>query len=240
MVIENKKIKSSIIFRPVLGKGTTAVCFFTKDKKVLKVFLDNERKKSLFLRFNMLTHLEDLSSIKVKNVYTPNDIYVKNGEVIATKLDYIKGSTLNRYVPNIPLKNFTDMLLELIETAYKLSELGVYVSDFHSKNVIINENGINVFDTDEFYVEHQNKSQYDEYLEHNLKIFLDTILSSIFKIPKRFIFDSRYLDSLYDKLYDAVVDYKDYLNFYYAIYKEFGETESLKNVSGLIKEIGRY
>lgn len=32
MVIENKKIKSSIIFRPVLGKGTTAVCFFTKDK----------------------------------------------------------------------------------------------------------------------------------------------------------------------------------------------------------------
>ena len=102
MVIENKKIKSSIIFRPILGKGTTAVCFFTKDKKVLKVFLDNERKKSLFLRFNMLTHLEDLSSIKVKNVYTPNDIYVKNGEVIATKLDYVKGSTLNRHVPNIP------------------------------------------------------------------------------------------------------------------------------------------
>ena len=71
-------------------------------------------------------------------------------------------------------------------------------------------------------------------------VFLNIILSSIFKIPNRFIFDSRYLDSLYDKLYDAVVDYRDYLNFYYALYKEFGENESLKNVSGLIKEIGRY
>lgn len=237
MVIENANLTSSIIFRPILGKGSTAIAFLTKDKKVLKVFLNSERKKSLFLRVDMLKHFEDLSNIKVKNVYTPNDIYVKNGEVIATKLDYIKGSTLNRHIPTIALKDFTDMLLELIETAYKLSEFGVYVNDFHDKNVIINENGINIFDTDEFYLGDRDKNIY---LDHNLKALLITILTSIFKIPNGFIFDSRYLDSLYDKICGAVVDYKDYLNFYYALRDEFGKNESLKNVGRLIKEIGRY
>ena len=36
MVLENKNIATEIAFRPILGLGTTAITFLTKDKKVLK------------------------------------------------------------------------------------------------------------------------------------------------------------------------------------------------------------
>ena len=148
MVIENKNIATEIAFRPILGLGTTAITFLTKDKKVLKLFLDTERKDRLFKEYDMFSHLQELGNIKVKNIYTPNDIYVNNGKVVATKLDYIKGDVLERHIPNITLKVFTEMILELIEETHELSKLGVYVRDFHSRNVIINKNGINIFDTD--------------------------------------------------------------------------------------------
>lgn len=238
MIIEDKNLVTSVAFRPILGKGTTAVAFLTKDKKVLKVFLNNYRKWCAFQDYDMLKHLENLSNIKVKNVYTPNDIYVKNGQVIATKLDYIKGNVLKKHVPNIPLKVFTEMLLELIEETYKLTELGVYVHDFHNKNVIINENGINIFDTDEFEVTVSNNG---DFLNHNLSSFLHTILLSIFKFPKDFRFDNEYLDTLLFNFYKGTIEsYEDDLELYYALCKEFGENESLKKVSKLVKEIGRY
>ena len=42
------------------------------------------------------------------------------------------------------------------------------------------------------------------------------------------------------KFYSAIGTYEDDLTLYYALCKEFGEDESIKNVNRLIKEIGRY
>lgn len=237
MVIEKKNIVSDIVLRPVLGIGTTAITFLTRENQVLKLFLDTERKHFLFNEYNMLEHLQELGDIKVKNIYTPNDIYVKNGEVIATKLDYIKGEVLKKHVPDIPLKDFSDMLQEFIEAAHELSKLGVYVRDFHSKNVIINNNGINIFDTDQFDVTY---FQEDICLEHNLNAFLHEIFFSIYKFPQEFRFNSKYLDSLLSNFYSVIGSYKDDLALYYALCEEFGEEASLRNVSKLVKEIGRY
>lgn len=237
MVLENKNIVSEIAFRPILGLGTTAITFLTKDKKVLKLFLDTERKDRLFKEYDMFSHLQELGNIKVKNIYTPNDIYVNNGKAVATKLDYIKGDVLERHIPNITLKVFTEMLLELIEETHELSKLGVYVRDFHSRNVIINRNGINIFDTDQFDLTYFNE---DVCLEHNLNEFIHEILMSVFKIPYGFTFDSKYLNQVLSKFYSAIGTYEDDLTLYYALCKEFGEDESIKNVNRLIKEIGRY
>ena len=46
MIIENKNIATEIALRPVLGIGTTAITFLTRDKQVLKLFLETERKRS--------------------------------------------------------------------------------------------------------------------------------------------------------------------------------------------------
>lgn len=237
MVIERKNIASDIALRPVLGIGTTAITFLTRNKQVLKLFLNTERKQFLFNEYNMLEHLQELGNIKVKNIYTPNDIYVKNREVIVTKLDYIKGEVLKKHIPDISLKDFADMLQEFIEAVHELSKLGVYVRDFHSRNVIINNNGINIFDTDQFDITyfHENIC-----LEHNLNAFLHEIFFSIFKFPQEFRFDSKYLDSLLSNFYSVIGSYEDDLALYYALCKEFGEDASLRNVSKLVKEIGRY
>ncbi len=237
MVIENKNITTEIAFRPILGIGTTAITFLTRDKRVLKLFLDTERKDRLFKEYDMLAHLQELGNIKVKNIYTPNDVYVNDGKVIATKLDYIKGDVLEKHIPNITLKVFTEMILELIEETHELSRLGVYVRDFHSKNVIINKDGINIFDTDEFDLTYFNE---EVCLEHNLSEFIHEIFISIFKIPYGFVFDSKYLNQFLSEFYSAIGTYKDDLALYYALCKEFGEDESIKNVSRLIKEIGRW
>lgn len=237
MVIENKNVKFEIAFRPILGKGTTAVTYLTREKKVLKLYLNTERKRYLFREYNMLEHLQELGDIKVKNIYTPNDIYVKNGEVIATKLDYIKGEVLKKHVPDISLKDFSDMLQEFIEAVHELSKLGVYARDFHSRNVIINNNGINIFDADQFDITYFHE---DICLEHNLNAFLHEIFLSIFKFPQEFRFDSKYLDSLLSDFYSVIGSYEDDLALYYALCKEFGEDASLRNVSKLVKEIGRY
>lgn len=60
MVLENKNIVSEIAFRPILGLGTTAITFLTKDKKVLKLFLDTERKDRLFKEYDMFSHLVEV------------------------------------------------------------------------------------------------------------------------------------------------------------------------------------
>ncbi len=70
------------------------------------------------------------------------------------------------------------MILELIRKTHELNKLGVYVRDFHSRNVIINKNGINIFDTDQFDLTYFNE---DVCLEHNLNEFIHEILMSVFK-----------------------------------------------------------
>ena len=37
MIIENKNIATEIAFRPILGLGTTAITFLTRDKKSIKI-----------------------------------------------------------------------------------------------------------------------------------------------------------------------------------------------------------
>lgn len=71
MIIENKNIATEIALRPVLGIGTTAITFLTRDKQVLKVFLDTERKDRLFKEYDMLEHLQELGNIKVKTFILP-------------------------------------------------------------------------------------------------------------------------------------------------------------------------
>lgn len=68
----------------------------------------------------MKTHLEELSHINIKNVCTPNEIYLINDKVMATSLDHINGKTLREEIPDISMDLFLEYLESLIESVYKL------------------------------------------------------------------------------------------------------------------------
>lgn len=225
-----------IIGRPILGIGTTAVVFLTKNNEVFKIYLDTERKHYLFQEYNMKEHLLELSNIDIKHIYTPKDIYMKDETVIGIKLDYIKGNTLKKKIPDIKLKEFSNMLEVLIEETNKLSELGVFVRDFHSKNVIINSDGINIFDTDQFDITIFSK---DWCLEHNLNAFIHEILYTIFKFPNGFDFQSKCLSALLTKFFYPIGTSEDDLKLYYALCEELGGDTSIRDVNRLVKTLGK-
>lgn len=218
----------------LLGVGKTAEVYL-KDEKAFKVYRDCKTKRRLFEEIDMKYHLNCLSEIKVKNIWTPNNIYAIKSDVEMIDLDWVKGKNLRDETPDVSMSLFLDYLNELVENGTKLGEHRVLARDFFNCNAIVNQSGINIIDTDEY-----NIMTFDETscIEHNLNLFVSTILDSFFETQGYFTFESKQLNSLYRKVYADAVDYKDYLNFYCALCEEFGGNESIKNLKSLIKTLG--
>ena len=114
----------------VLGKGTTAIVYL-KNNKTIKVYQDSKAKKLIFQEFEMKTHLEELCQVKVKNIWTPNEVYLVDEEVKATGLNYIDGKTLWEEIPDISMDLFLEYLEVLKESVYKLksASIGANISE---------------------------------------------------------------------------------------------------------------
>lgn len=236
MIINCESIYKMYLGAKFLGTGTTAHAFF-KDEKVLKVYRNTKRSRYVFNEFNdMVEHLLELSEIKVEKVSTPVDIYIQNNIVKAISLEFVDGITLKEKIPDVNIDIFFNYLKEFEEMAYKLSEKRVWVKDFHSGNVIINENGINVIDTDEYYI-----TGFDKYtcLEHNLNTLFHNLFYGIFLFERGFYFESEYLNALLEKYLNIYGTYEDDLKLYYAICNEIGNDKSLVEINKLIKTLGR-
>lgn len=218
----------------VLGKGTTAIVYL-KNNKAIKVYQDSKAKKLIFQEFEMKTHLEELCKVKVKNIWTPNEVYLVDEEVKATGLNYIDGKTLWEEIPDISMDLFLEYLEVLKESVYKLSENNIWVRDFFSGNAVINKNGINIIDTDEFYFSCLGKEMC---LEHNIIEILHDIFDVTFGLEKNFHFSSKSLDLLLSDYSDIFAPIEADFNLYNALRSELGGNTSVKNLKNLIKTLG--
>ena len=85
----------------------------------------------------MKTHLEELCKVKVKNIWTPNEVYLVDEEVKATGLNYIDGKTLWEEIHDISMDLFLEYLEVLKESVYKLSENNIWVRDFFLEMLLL-------------------------------------------------------------------------------------------------------
>ena len=218
----------------LIGRGTTAKVYLKNDQAI-KVYRNTSRKRYVFNEFDMKTHLDELSEVKVKNIWTPNDIYIYEDEVKAITLDYIEGKTIKKEIPDVSLKLFLDYLKELKDNLRKLSEHKIWVVDFYCGNAIVNQNGINIIDTDNFYFSDISISTC---LEHNISKILHEIFDKLFDFNEYFHFYSEYLDSLLIIYFDIFASIEADFDLYKALISEFGEDTSLRDLKRLIKSIG--
>ena len=237
MLVDCKDMKEIIeLYKDghILGKGTTAIVYLKNDKAI-KVYQDSKSKRMVFKEFDMKIHLEELSQLKVKNVCTPNEIYLVNDEVKATSLDHINGKTLKEEIPDISMDLFLEYLESLIESVYKLSENCIWVRDFFSGNAIVNQNGINIIDTDDFYFSCLDE---ETCLEHNMIEILHDIFEVTFGFKKNFHFYSESLDLLLSDYLDVFAPIDTDFALYNSLRKELGGKTSVKNLKILIKTLG--
>lgn len=232
-----------------LGEGTTANVYL-KDGKVFKIY-DFSKKKNcmLFAMYNMEQNLSNLSKLNIKNVHVPKDIYKVENEVSGISLDYVKGCNLHNLLngididentPNINLSLFLEYLEELDEIIQKFNELKITCYDFHCGNVIINENGINIIDTDQYAFEEERPAI------NNFRFFFSHIFNEIFDIgyyfmpDENFRFYSKHINSLYEKYLNGRATKEDYFKLYRAISKELGYDTEIKDAKRLTKELGKF
>lgn len=214
-----------------LGEGTTAKVYL-KNNKAIKVYQDSKSKKEVFKEFDMKTHLEKLSHVNIKNVCTPNEIYLVNDEVMAASLDHINGKTLREEIPDISMDLYLEYLESLIESISKLSEQCIWVRDFFSGNAIVDEHSINIIDTDEFYFSCLGE---ELCLEHNMIEVLHDIFEVTFGFEENFHFKSESLDLLLSDYLDIFAPIDTDFVLYNALRRELGGKTSVKDLKSLIK-----
>lgn len=230
-----------------IGKGTTSTIYL-KDGKVIKVYdLLKERTRILFNVFDMEEHLLELSKVNIKNVHVPKDIYTVAGQVYGLSLDYVEGYNLHDILNGIDINGntldislglFLEYLEELVEIIQKINESRIVCCDFHCGNVIINGNGINIIDTDNYYFDDGNSSI------NNFHCLFSHIFDDMFDIGLPFIasayfhFYSAYLNSLLENYSKKDATKEDYFNLYRAISEELGYDTQISNVKKLVKELG--
>lgn len=235
MLVSSDGLYKKIIGSRIIGIGSTAIAFKTRDNKTLKYYLNTERKKYIFQNNDMLNNLDKLSQLKIKNIYTPQKIYVNESKVVAYDYEYIAGSSLRKKVPDISLELFVEYLDELYENICILSEHKIYSRDFHGDNVIINNKGINIFDLDQY---DYSMFPEDVCLRHNLDVIFHQILYYVFLLEENVVYQDQELGKLVTNFLSILGTFEgDMALLEYIRYMFKGKEISIKNLSKEIKKM---
>lgn len=193
-----------------IGFGRTAICFFMKNGKVIKLFIETYNKKDLFAYVkNPIEHFSKISEIKNDTYIAPDELLVKDGEVVGYLYDYVYGKTLKSY--NYKLQPLINSYDKLMDDTYKISEQGFDLFDVHDKNILFDKN-FRIIDLDqgEFSELDSNKL-----FLSNMKDINKTIIYNLFNVSiKDELFFRDYDENkLYnDALYNNVYEMKELLN----------------------------
>lgn len=235
MLKSSDGLYKKIISSKIIGLGTTAIVFKTKENKTLKYYLNTERKRMVFQNNDMLNRFSLFSELQIKNIYTPQDIYIKAYEVVAYDYNYIEGHPLGKSIPDISLELFLEYLKQIYESICILSKYHIYSRDFHRNNVIINKDGINIFDVDQYEVTLFNEGICRQ---HNLDVILHEILYYVFLLREGASYKDEELNKLVMKFLSSCGTYEDDIALLKYLCYIFNPKEiSIKKLS---KEIKRY
>lgn len=119
------------------GLGTTAICFLTKDNRVLKLYLNTYRTKKL-IDSSFLDKLNKINSIQNDTFVGPDEVLVHDDRVIGYLYPYIKSSTLKKINLNTRLNDITNSLDKLLTDTKDISDNCFNLYDVHSGNILFN------------------------------------------------------------------------------------------------------
>ena len=125
--------------------------YLTSNNKCLKIF-----KQSIF-RKDKMSFDEDVFNIirklKPKNIYTLGDLYYNKSltRILGYLSEYYSKEDIN--ILTMPVDYTFDNLCSLYDSFVLLSEYNIRISDTCSQNVILNNSGITIIDTDFYYID---------------------------------------------------------------------------------------
>lgn len=140
-----------------IGEGSYGRVYLTSDNKCLKIFKESISRKDKMSfdedAFNIIREL------KPKNIYTLGDLYYNKSltRILGYLSEYYSKEDIN--VLTMPVDYTFDSLCSIYNSFVLLSEHNIWVSDVGQQNVILNNNGITIIDTDFYYINtYRNKS----------------------------------------------------------------------------------
>ena len=140
-----------------IDEGEYGRVYLTSDNKCLKIF------KQSISRKDKMSFDEDVFNIirklKPKNIYTLGDLYYNKSltRILGYLSEYYSKEDIN--ILTMPVDYTFDNLCSLYDSFVLLSEYNIRISDTCPQNVILNNNGITIVDTDFYYIDtNSNKS----------------------------------------------------------------------------------
>lgn len=134
-----------------IDEGEYGRVYLTSDNKCLKIF------KQSISRKDKMSFDEDVFNIirklKPKNIYTLGDLYYNKSltRILGYLSEYYSKEDIN--ILTMPVDYTFDNLCSLYDSFVLLSEYNIRISDTCQQNVILNNNGITIIDTDFYYID---------------------------------------------------------------------------------------
>lgn len=188
-----------------IGIGTTAVCYLMRNKHLLKIYLNTYNKKVLFGRFeDIINHFETLNHIQNDTYIAPDEILIKNGQLVGYTYPYIEGKTLKKEKKLI-LSSLIEKYDKLVDDTEKISNYNLTISDLHDRNIIIGDN-IYLIDMDRYFIDQDNTNVFSD----NMHKINKTLLYNIFDkhlLKKIIQFHNEELNNLYNESLNGEFNY---------------------------------
>ena len=133
-----------------LGSGLEGRCYLLDDGTVVKVLFKKDKSNNL---------------LKFKDINNPSFIFAKESgyiddAIVALFMEYVEGENLAKRVPvEQKIVTLGSQLQELVENLKKISQTGILVNDFHCENIMYNENGFKVIDTEGYNINDKNNEK---------------------------------------------------------------------------------
>ena len=198
---EIKSILPYLSFSIPIGVGTSAICFLMRDGNVLKLYINTYLKKELFYKYDMKSHLKYLNEISNDSYIGPNEVLIKDNQVVGYIYSYIKAKTLNKISNDINMKEILNAYQNLFDDTKEVSKNNFRIADLHNKNILYNSK-FYIIDLDKGY---QVDETNDNLFSKNICDINKNIIKSIFDLGfyEYMNFDDDKLEELYFKsLYD--------------------------------------
>lgn len=153
---EDKK-RHSLNTDNFIDEGEYGRVYLTSGNKCLKIFKQSISRKDKMSfdedAFNIIREL------KPKNIYTLGDLYYNRTltRILGYLSEYYSKEDIN--ILTMPVDYTFDSICSLYDSFILLSEHNIHVSDACPQNVILNNEGITIVDTDFYYIDtNSNKS----------------------------------------------------------------------------------
>jgi len=179
-ITEVKDLSKYLIGALPVGRGTTAICFYMPNGKLLKLYYKEAIKIAVMEKIELLDEIGNDSFI------SPEEILIKDGKCVAQIYEYICAPTLSSIRSRYNVSDILNAYDKLISDTKIISDKGLLLVDLHDKNILF-DGLFYIIDIDK--VESEKSVSKDKVFLTNVKSINQVILHSLFKLKYYEIID---------------------------------------------------